>query len=203
MRELEFKFKLAAEDAAALAAGGFAGAEAPRVIRMQAVYYDTAEGHLAAEHIAFRERRENENRVATLKCGGRASGALHEREEHEMPADGETADCFFTLLEKSSCAALSPLFRETLKRCPLLPVAATDYRRVLFTVRRGASVMELCVDEGELIGGTRHEAFCELELELKEGSGEALQAFAEELKRQYTLTPEPLSKYARARALYR
>ena len=50
-------------------------------------------------------------------------------------------------------------------------------------------------------GGGRREPLCELELELKGGSAEAMLAFARKLAGKYGLREEQRSKFARARAL--
>ena len=54
---------------------------------------------------------------------------------------------------------------------------------------------------GDLTGGGRTALLCELELELKQGSEEALSAFARALMATYHLSEQPLSKLQRARAL--
>ena len=64
------------------------------------------------------------------------------------------------------------------------------------TVRPGS----LCIDA--TAGKGRDTALlCELELELKQGSEEALSAFARALMDTYHLSEQPLSKLQRARAL--
>ena len=59
----------------------------------------------------------------------------------------------------------------------------------------------ICGDVGDLTGGGRTALLCELELELKQGSEEALSAFARALMDTYHLSEQPLSKLQRARAL--
>ena len=56
-------------------------------------------------------------------------------------------------------------------------------------------------DVGDLTGGGRTALLCELEQELKQGSEEALSAFARALMDTYHLSEQPLSKLQRARAL--
>ena len=63
--------------------------------------------------------------------------------------------------------------------------------------------MEIALDEGVLTGGGKELPLCELEAELKEGSREAMDAFAEELAQIYGMQAESKSKFARAIALYK
>ena len=65
----------------------------------------------------------------------------------------------------------------------------------------GTTSCMICGDVGDLTGGGRTALLCELELELKQGSEEALSAFARALMDTYHLSEQPLSKLQRARAL--
>ena len=60
---------------------------------------------------------------------------------------------------------------------------------------------ELALDTGILFGKEKEMPLCEIELELKDGSREALDAFAEAFAAKHGLLPEEKSKFARARAL--
>ena len=61
--------------------------------------------------------------------------------------------------------------------------------------------VELALDEGILTGSGKEIPLREVELELKEGSDEALLAFGPEFAKRFALEEEPLSKFARAKAL--
>ena len=61
--------------------------------------------------------------------------------------------------------------------------------------------VEIALDSGVLLGNDREEAFCEVELELKSGSREALETFGRAFARRFSLTDQPKSKFARALAL--
>ena len=77
-----------------------------------------------------------------------------------------------------------------------------DFTRITAELRlsENTSCM-ICGDVGDLTGGGRTALLCELELELKQGSEEALSAFARALMDTYHLSEQPLSKLQRARAL--
>jgi len=84
----------------------------------------------------------------------------------------------------------------------LLPSCMAQFTRRAADVRfADGTVCELCGDIGMLMGGTAQEDFCELEVELKEGSEETAAAFAEELAERFDLQEEVRSKFARAAAL--
>ena len=61
--------------------------------------------------------------------------------------------------------------------------------------------MELALDEGVLLGGGKEEALLEAEVELKSGEDDDAIRFAQSLAQRFSLTPEPKSKLARAKAL--
>ena len=63
------------------------------------------------------------------------------------------------------------------------------------------ALLELALDEGVLLGGGRELPFAEVEAELKEGSEEAVRAFAEALAAEFSLTEEKRSKHVRAMLL--
>ena len=65
----------------------------------------------------------------------------------------------------------------------------------------GGSLLELALDRGVLTGGGREIPLCEVEVELKSGSREAVLAFAKELAQRFDLAPETRSKFRRALAL--
>ena len=82
------------------------------------------------------------------------------------------------------------------------PICGASFTRITAELRlsENTSCM-ICGDVGDLTGGGRTALLCELELELKQGSEEALSAFARALMDTYHLSEQPLSKLQRARAL--
>ena len=84
----------------------------------------------------------------------------------------------------------------------LAPICGASFTRITAELRlsENTSCM-ICGDVGDLTGGGRTALLCELELELKQGSEEALSAFARALMDTYHLSEQPLSKLQRARAL--
>lgn len=91
-RELKFSTQLEGEPNAAelersLAAAGFDLGPAARVYNKDR-YFDDARLSLSRAGLALRRRMTDGEVVATLKTRGRVEGALHEREEIELPMEG-------------------------------------------------------------------------------------------------------------------
>ena len=82
-----------------------------------------------------------------------------------------------------------------------MPICGARFPRLAKTLTLPDCTVELALDAGALMGGGRTEPLCEVEVELKSGSADAAEAFAAELARTFSLSPESRSKFARARAL--
>lgn len=175
-REIELKFAVAAEDLDAVLAAAPPGEDAVRELR--SVYFDTADGALAAQAISLRVRDDGARKVQTMKRGKGVG-----REERE--ADVEALD--------ESWPELDGLV--------LRPVSEVWITRRQRLVRYGQAEIEIAADVGEVLAGGRTEMFSELELELKSGPEAALHDLAAELSRSVTMTPSSLSKSDRGRAL--
>ena len=163
------------------------------LIHMATVYYDTQDRRLSQRRWTLRLRQENEAMVATLKT----PAGDHSRGEWEAPAYN-IYDALPLLLEQGAPEELA----EVLSGQTLAPVCAAQFtRRAAKVAFADGTVCELCGDVGALVGGVKEEDFCELEVELKEGSAETAEAFAQELQERFDLREEPRSKFARALAL--
>lgn len=166
-----------------------------QMVNMGTVYYDTPDRRLSDLRWTLRLRQENENLVATLKTpgDGRARG------EWECPAYS-IQEAIPMLLEQGAPEKLT----EVLADQPLEPVCVAQFtRRTADLAFADGTVCELCGDVGLLVGGGKEEPLCEIELELKSGDAEIVEAFAQELQERFGLTEELRSKFARASALAR
>ena len=164
-----------------------------RLLNMVTVYYDTPDRRLSALRWTLRLRQENENLVATLKTpgDGRARG------EWDCQASSIYA-ALPMLLEQGAPEKLTELTEGQ----TLIPVCSARFtRRAADVVFSDGTVCELCGDTGMLVGGTKEEGLCELEVELKSGDADTAAAFAEALQERFGLTEETRSKFARASAL--
>jgi triphosphatase len=164
-----------------------------RYTKMDTTYYDTASGALREKQWALRLRLENGRPVVTFKTAGEG----YERGEWECH-EQYLEDALPKLVVQGAPRLLTHLFHGE----PPIPVCRAQFTRISADLHfPDGSRCELAGDIGELAGGARHQDLCELELERKEGSEAAMLAFARELQEKYGLREEPLSKFARARAL--
>jgi triphosphatase len=177
-------------------------------------YFDTAEQTLTQMKTSLRIRQEGENRVATLKLGGRSKNGLHQRLEWSVRLEGEnwpeTADSSLDIywFQKYATSDGDPddLLWEVLQKIEgqqLIEICQARFRRISFDVGYGDTLMELALDDGELGVDEQTETINELELELKEGDVRDLMALGDELMARFELVPENMSKYARCLALLR
>jgi inorganic triphosphatase YgiF len=166
------------------------------ILHMTAVYYETPEHTLRKQGIALRLRQENEHSVCCMKRTLQKEGALAVREEYETEAPD-----IRTGLQKLPDAGAPKELCIFLAAQTFTEFARTEFTRQWFLLDAGAFTAELAVDAGKLGNSGNMEPFGELELELKTGDPAAFTAYAEQFQKEYALTPQPLSKLARAAAV--
>lgn len=171
----------------------------PVLLDLHDRYLDTREGAVLAGGYACRIRQQDGLTLATLKGLGRASGAIHHREEQEVelsqplpPQQWPDSIARDTALRLSEDETLVPLFE----------VHQARHRRHLCDGDR--VIAELNLDRGRLYRGTETGAsYLELEAELLPGgSEEILEQLAEELQTKWGLLPQSRSKFERGLALF-
>jgi len=182
-REVELKFLCAPADLAAVLASAPAGDDESH--ELISVYFDTPDLALQKAGVSLRVRESKGRRVQTLKRGEGLS-----REEHEAPIVGDEPD--------RDLGPLKDFLPEGDRLDPAFNVRVTRRQR---TFRYEGAEIELALDQGEVIGGTRHSPICEVELELKAGPPAALFALARELSRAAPLYISFDGKAARGQAL--
>lgn len=186
--EFELKYRATAEQLE-LIRGAYAGGYTD--IPMSTTYYDTADGALSARRWTLRHRREGDEEVCTLKtpAPGGARGEWELRCGHIGQA-----------LERLARASGEGLLL-TLRAEDLVVACGARFHRQAKLLVFPEFTAELALDSGVLLGGGREAAFAEAELELKSGSREALVAFGGEFQARFGLEIQPMSKFARAKAL--
>ena len=182
-REIELKFLCAPEDLGAVLAAAPAGDDESR--ELISVYFDTAGRDLQKAGVSLRGRESRGRRVQTLKRGEGLS-----REDYEAPVEGETPD--------PELGPLKDLLPEGERLDPAFNVRVTRRQR---TFRYQGAEIELALDQGEVSGGGARAPICEVELELKSGSPQALFALARELGAAAPLYVSFDGKAARGQAL--
>lgn len=158
---------------------------------MQTTYYDTPTGQLSARRYTLRKRLENGVPVCTLKTPGK-DGA---RGEWDVRCDSITAAV------PELCKLNIPTGLDVLCAEGLIPICGAKFTRHSCMIEQPGFTAELALDQGVLFGNSREIPLCEIEIELKAGSKEALDAFAEGFAKRYGLQREAKSKFARARSL--
>jgi inorganic triphosphatase YgiF len=199
--EIEAKYRVGPAELALVAAlralGRYALEPAPAPELQENIYYDTADGRLAAARHGLRVRRVGERALITLKgpAAVDASG-LHRRAEHEFPGADPHPHSWPPGHARELALALTA-------GAPLLPIAAVrTERQIVYAAHDGMAVAELALDRGVLQGGGREQPFTELEIELlPAGEPADIAALAEALSAHIALVPEPRSKLQRAMAL--
>lgn len=183
MEELEIKFQLPPQ-----AAGSLREAlrqRGARTVRLEAHYFDTPEDLFAANGLVLRLRKEGRRWVQTLK--GRQGNSAVQRLEHEVLLGAARADEMPPApdLQRHAIALASHGAAEALidgvgdQGVPLVERYGTLVRRTACRVElpQGASV-EVALDIGEVVAGSRRLPICEIEIELKSGPSDALFALA-------------------------
>ena len=162
-----------------------------RPIAMETTYYDNENGDFSRLKWTFRRRMENEKSICTLKTPMEGLG----RAEFEVEC-GNIDDAIPLLIEQGAPKRLLLL---TLPG--IAPSCGARFTRLAGLLEIPGGTVELALDEGVLLGGGKEFPFTEVEVELKDGSEEAVTAFAAALAAEYGLKPEHKSKVARARQL--
>lgn len=200
--EVEYKWDLT--DAGGLAALDAAEKLSPYIrgskdIAMHATYYDTVDGDVLALRGGLRRREENGLSVCSLKLEVEVSDGKATREEYEVACDD-----IRQALELLPEAGAPRDVCEMLAGKELKVNCETEFDRRAFSLAVGtqgaadAFEAELAFDEGVLRRDGREQEFREMELEHKDGSLDAFNAFALDIQDTAHLTPQPLSKLARA-----
>lgn len=187
--EYELKFKATKEVQSAILA---AVSGEDKAFAMQTTYYDTPTGQLSQRHYTLRRRMENDISVCTLKApapGGRG--------EWETECD-RIEDSIIML-----CKLGAPEILHSLTQEGLVAVCGARFQRIARIIHLEHCTVELAIDEGVLTGGNRDIPLCEVEIELKAGSIDACNSFAQALANRFDLQPEKYSKFRRALALYK
>ncbi|GHE20885.1 inorganic triphosphatase [Halomonas urumqiensis] len=194
-QEIELKLALGSTGPQALRRHPLLAGLSSRMSDLGNTYYDTPDATLEARRMALRLRRVDGRLVQTLKTRGEGGGGLSSRGEWEWDVPGPGLD----LAGLSTVPAAAELGEATLAR--LAPRFATDFHRETWWLNHAGSRIELALDEGEIIAGSRRVAIRELELELKEGEPDALWSLALAFADRVSLRPSDTSKAARAGAL--
>lgn len=168
MSELEVKLRV--PDAALASLRSALRAHGARMVRLQARYFDTADGRLARHRVALRLRLEGRRWTQALKADG--EGAVH-RLEHEVHVTGSAAQAPPIDLHRHDGSDAASALAAALQTTPVAALAerhATDVSRLRCQVRDAQGTdIEVALDTGVASAQSKSVALAELELEHKGG----------------------------------
>lgn len=155
-------------------------------------YYDTPNGELNRQKVALRVRKAGDRYIQTLKTQGAFVDGAHKRQEWEWPLTG--TDLNIGLLADTPIG-------EGVNLAELVPVFETNFLRRVVMLEGANAIIECALDQGTIEAGGNTWDLCELELELKEGKADSLQAWARELAAQIPVFLNLISKAEQGYAL--
>jgi inorganic triphosphatase YgiF len=161
-------------------------------LMMEAIYFDTENMDLSKNDMAYRVRREGERLIASLKWGGGSDGALHKREEVNVPVmDTKPNPVIF-----EECNIGDDLIA-ILGGKELRPVLEMHIERKRFRVDTESTILEISVDQGNIVTPNGTEPVCEVEVEMFSGSEDVMMKTGTGLAEKYGLVSEKRSKFYR------
>ena len=192
MLEQEIKLHVPADARKAVAAQ-LGTLDGPRRLRLRAMYFDTANRHLARQHAAIRLRQEGRRWIQTFKMAGDDAVS---RIELNHPRPGPELD--LSVYEGTPAqAVLARLKGELTVRYE------TDVMRLARQVSCRRGVVELAYDVGVIRTGALEVPVNELEFECVSGDVSAVFSLAARWLRQHALILDARSKAERGDALAR
>jgi inorganic triphosphatase YgiF len=193
--EIELKLQLSPKAARKLAAHPLLASTAPQKQRLLNTYYDTAKLELHDRRIAVRFRQKGWQWLLTVKSAEPASGGLAVRNEWETAATPGTFD--FSHVDNSELRAFLEQASPHLE-----PVFATDFKRQIWHIPFGESMIELAIDRGHIGSRGKSLPICEVELELLSGQIADIFALTRRLQEDIDLIPAIASKAERGYKLF-
>lgn len=193
--EIELKLRLTPKTAKQLVAHPLLAGLPAQKLHLLNTYYDTSALELHARRIALRFRKKGEQWLLTVKSAEPASGGLAVRNEWETPASPGVFD--FAHVDFPELKGFLDNAVDELK-----PVFTTNFRRTLWHVPFGDSLIELAVDRGSIESKGRQTTICEMELELLSGHLDDIFGLTRKLQKDFDLRPAVDSKAERGYALF-
>jgi inorganic triphosphatase YgiF len=194
--EIELKLRIARKDVARLRhhpAILAACIDKPVTRKLTSIYFDTPELALLNAGLSLRVRRMAGNWFQAVKGSGSALSGLHQRSEWEDMIASDRPD-FTRMLDPD----LQRIFADQVLRDALKPIFKTEVRRTVWHLAfDNGDAIELALDLGDLVIGSKKEPISEIELELKGGHAGRLFDLALELQQTIPLELENVSKAQR------
>ncbi|MFL6817189.1 MAG: CHAD domain-containing protein [Bradyrhizobium sp.] len=190
--EVELKFRAAACELQKLIQGQIQRDGKHVEHELVSIYFDTPKHKLRRHGLSLRVRHIGDKRVQTIKS---TINGQFGRGEWESEIEGDTPD-----LGKASGSPLERLASRKFSK-KLRPVFETRVHRTSLPVCCENSDIELVVDRGKIVAGSRSSPIEEFELELKKGKLENLFSYAKAIERETSAELYLRSKSERGYAL--
>ena len=160
--EIELKLQLSPKTAKALPNHRLLAKIGSSKQQLLNTYFDTPALDLHARRVAMRFRKKGWEWLLTVKSAEPASGGLAVRSEWETAATPGVFD--FSHVDNDE-------FRSFLENVTpeLEPIFTTDFRRQIWHVPFGESLIEMALDRGHIESRGKSTPICEIELELISG----------------------------------
>jgi len=193
--EIELKLQLNPKAARQLAAHPLLAGIPAQKQHLLNTYFDTPKLELHAKRIALRFRKKGWEWLCTVKSAEPASGGLAMRSEWETPATPGVFD--FSHVDDDNFRAFLEQRRDQFEA-----IFTTDFRRQIWHVPFGESLIELAIDRGHIESKGRRATICEIELELLSGKIDDIFGLTRELQQNIDLHPAIASKAERGYGLF-
>lgn len=193
--EIELKLQLSPKAASKLAKHPLLANIPSQRLRLLNTYFDTPKLELHKRRVAVRFRKKGWEWLCTVKSAEPASGGLAMRSEWETQATPGTFD--FSHVDNAE-------FRSFLEQRidQLEPVFTTDFKRQIWHVPFGESLIELAIDRGWIESRGQRLPICEIELELLSGQVDDIFWLTRQLQGDHHLHPAIASKAERGYNLF-
>jgi triphosphatase len=174
-------------------------------VRLHSTYLDTPSLTLARHGVALRLRRQGRQWEATLKWAGQVEGDVHERPEMTVALPKAPALPFAPLP-----GPLHTQLAALVAGRQLSPILISEIHRRLFDVLPASTaatpepLAELALDRVRLRApqdGQPEAAYCEVEIEQREGERRDITSLARLLRDGFNLVPSSASKFGRGLTL--
>ncbi|WP_457334815.1 CYTH and CHAD domain-containing protein [Rhizobacter sp. P5_C2] len=201
MHEIELKFQIPESRFTHLRQRFLQGRT--EAVRMQAHYFDTADGLLAGHEIALRLRLEGSQWVQTLKASG-AHGVSRLEHNAALPADAARDGSPTLDIDRHRGSPAHQRLVDVLGDTVLHEVFRTEVDRIVrvFTLPGGAEI-EAALDTGQVVAGAATHPLREIEFEWKAGPLHSLFALASDWVAEHGLWLDIVSKAERGTLLSR
>ncbi|WP_342611436.1 CHAD domain-containing protein [Burkholderia ambifaria] len=155
-------------------------AHAPQLLK--STYFDTSALAFHGCGASLRVRAVGNKRIQTLKLEGSVQAGLFDRDEFEMPVDGDLPDLARLRDRLPADSDCGRLIRDVATAARLEPVFVTRIRRSVLPLRLpSGDEVEVALDKGTVEAESNSVPIAAVELELKRGRPESLYGVALEL----------------------